>query len=105
MCLILSLVYWNSIYLNCSLWDKVNSSRVHVLTLALNDYSRATFNHLRIVTPYICCGLGLHPKVLSQVAGWLWPEVTVRSISWSSSEASLLLQDEVLYPWFWGPPA
>lgn len=50
---------------------KVSGSWAHVLTLALNDYSRPAFSHLRIVALYFLCDLGLSPRVLSQAAGWL----------------------------------
>lgn len=50
---------------------KVSGSWAHVLTLALNDYSRPAFSHLRIVALYFHCDLGFSPRVLSQAAGVL----------------------------------
>lgn len=57
---------------------KVSGSWAHVLTLALNDYSRPVFNNLRIVALYFHCDFGLSSRVLSQAAGWLWPEAAIR---------------------------
>lgn len=63
--------------------------------LALNDYSRPAFSHLRIY--YFCCDLRLSTRVQSQAAGWLWPEAAIRgTLPGVLHEAPLLLKDEVL---------
>lgn len=86
----------SSLDLSCPLCDRV-ALGLPSWVLAVNDYSRPAFSHLRIVALYFHCNLGLSPGVLSQAAGWLWPEAVMRGILPAVlGKAPLLLKDELL---------
>ena len=69
------------------------------------SYSRSAFSPLRVVALYFSCDLGLDTWVLSQAAGQLRPEAIIGGTLLECFMKLPALQDDVLKPWSWAPPA